>query len=210
MFESDKGVFSLNKSTPDTELSTGFVEKVLSSTEDSTKVNYVLRKVGFSDRQLAPIMSVDKPSLTNMGSLKVEKPKESFNKAVLKKWRSVEQNVAAMLETFEGIIRVEDVSAQNLGYDLRTWNRDDTVSYYEVKSVNSLGDAVSITNNEYSTANEYGDRYYLAIAQQNANDISVCFVRDPIRALNLTKRVVRWEWVASSYEGTIIAGDLES
>jgi len=127
-----------------------------------------------------------------------------------KKWRRVEQNVAALLETFEETKKVEDVSERNLGYDIKVLKRDGTENYYEVKSVSSLGDTISITNNEYSTANELGNSYYLAIAQQNIDDISVCFVCNPIKNLNLTKRVVRWKWIANDYEGFVVEGTLKT
>lgn len=204
LFETNDGVLSFQESAPDVGFTDEFIDKLLGSTDDSTKVNFVLRKVGFNDKQIAPVA----PEVFS-GQIDVKNTEKSFGKKTIKKWRSVEKNVAALLETLDNIDKVEDVSEQNLGYDIKTWSENGTESYYEVKSVNSLGDSISITNNEYSTANEYRQQYVLAIAQQNENSISVCFVRDPINNLDLVKRVVRWEWVANAYDGMVIEGNLE-
>ena len=209
LFDSDVGVFSIKTSLPSTILTDRFVEKILGDTEDSTKISYTLKKIGFNDKQLASIIPKQKPLFLEEISNSLSQENKVFKKKVIKKWRRVEQNVAALLETLKNTVKVEDVSEQNLGYDIKVLNKNGKESYYEVKSVNSLGDSISITNNEYSTANEYGERYYLAIVQQDDDEISVCFVRNPVKNLDLQKRVVRWEWVANSYKGEVVEGELE-
>ena len=122
-------------------------------------------------------------------------------KSVVKKWRTVEQNLGEILRSLDGVVNVIDVAAQNVGYDIETIMTDGTHRYYEVKSVDNMGNAFTMTNNEFSSAVQYKDKYYLAIVQQDESRIEVCFICDPINTLNMTKRVTKWEWYCSSYTG---------
>lgn len=125
-------------------------------------------------------------------------------KSVVKKWRTVEQNLGEILRSLDGVVNVIDVAAQNVGYDIETIMTDGTHRYYEVKSVDNMGNAFTMTNNEFSSAVQYKDKYYLAIAQQDESRIEVCFICDPISTLNMTKRVTKWEWYCSSYTGEFL------
>lgn len=122
-------------------------------------------------------------------------------KSVVKKWRTIEQNLGEILRGLDGVVNVIDVAAQNVGYDIETIMTDGTHRYYEVKSVDNMGNAFTMTNNEFSSAVQYKDKYYLAIVQQDESRIEVCFICDPISTLNMTKRVTKWEWYCSSYTG---------
>ena len=42
-----------------------------------------------------------------------------------------------------------------------------------IKSISDLGELISITNNEYSTAAKYKNDYYLAIASQSDSYINL-------------------------------------
>ncbi|MGV8083638.1 MAG: DUF3883 domain-containing protein [Coriobacteriia bacterium] len=137
------------------------------------------------------------------------KPQQIFSKPnSTKKWRSVEKNVAAIFEAVDGVVRVDDVSEQNLGYDIAATYLDGTKMFVEVKSVGSLGDTISVTNNEYSTAVQAGDQYCLAIAEQSTDSIAVCLVMNPCRSLRFQKRVTRWEWICNEYSGQRIESPL--
>lgn len=125
-------------------------------------------------------------------------------KSVVKKWRTVEQNLGEILRSLDGVVNVIDVAAQNVGYDIETIMTDGTHRYYEVKSVDNMGNAFTMTNNEFSSAVQYKDKYYLAIVQQDESRIEVCFICDPISTLNMTKRVTKWEWYCSSYTGEFL------
>lgn len=127
-----------------------------------------------------------------------------IKKFAIPKWRTVEKNVCTLLESMPNVKVVRDVSEQNLGYDIEVLMTDGKKQYYEVKSVEYLGASISITNNEYSTANQYGNNYYLAIANQTNDEIEVCFVQNPIQTLSLDKRAIKWEWICSNYNGQIV------
>lgn len=168
---------------------------------DTTSLAMLAKKIGISN----PISTLNQISPPKIEII----TEQHFKKYVIKKWRTVEKNVMAVLSQLDNIISVEDVSDRNIGYDLEAIGRDGERYFYEVKSVDSLGDMIAITNNEYSTANGYGERYYLAIAQQSDNAISVCFVQNPISTLSLTKRITKWEWICSEYKGTVMNCNLE-
>lgn len=137
------------------------------------------------------------------------KQKQFSKQDIIPKWRSVEKNVATVLQGLKGVSAVRDVSEQNLGYDLEVVLDNGEKQFIEVKSVNSLGDSISITNNEYSTANQYQKQFYLAITCQTDDSIEICLINDPIYTLPLTKRVVRWEWVCNQYKGEVIKKEFE-
>lgn len=122
-------------------------------------------------------------------------------KTNLTKWRSVELNVTELIKEFDDIKEAYDVSESNLGYDTKALDNNGNEVYYEIKSVNKLGDSIKITNNEYSQAHKYNNQYNLVIACQQSNYIEICIINNPIEKLNLTKRVVQWEWVCDEYEG---------
>ncbi len=125
------------------------------------------------------------------------------------KWRTVEKNVAALLELMPDIKTVNDVSNQNVGYDLEAVLQNGKKRYYEVKSVDSLGDGFTFTNNEYSTAVENNSEYYFAIACQTEDTLEVCFVANPIETLRFEKRAIRWEWVCREYTGEVLKAKLK-
>lgn len=131
-------------------------------------------------------------------------PKSLGSTSIVKKWRTVEENVAEVLRGMDNVANVIDVAARNVGYDIEVLMKDGTYQYYEVKSVDSMGMAFSMTNNEFSSAVQYKDQYYLAIVHQDNKHMEICFIRNPIDTLNMTKRVTRWEWYCSSYAGAIV------
>lgn len=122
----------------------------------------------------------------------------------VKKWRSVEENTIEVLREFDENVSVLDVAAQNVGYDIEAITTDGTHKYYEVKSVDNIGEPFSMTNNEFSAAVQYKEKYILAIVNQNDSYIEICFIKDPINSLSMTKRVTKWEWYCNSYNGDTI------
>ena len=170
------------------------------------------KRIGLKQDQLAmnnkPKEILIEPKNLNLDNVNILKKVSFSKKKSIKKWRSVEKNVAAVLELLDDIDYVIDVSVQNMGYDLEAILKDGKKRYYEVKSVIDLGELISITNNEYSTASKYKNDYYLAIAKQSDLCIEICFIQNPINNLELSKRVTRWEWICDEYEGEVITIEL--
>jgi hypothetical protein len=115
----------------------------------------------------------------------------------LKRWRTAEQNVAALLST-QLKAQVSDVSQSNLGYDLEVAYPDGTRDYVEVKSLDRQSGDFSLTNNEYAHAAMVGDNYVLALCKVEESKISWVLVRNPVKNLDLVRRCTRWEWACSS------------
>ena len=113
------------------------------------------------------------------------------------KWRTAEQ-LCVDLEREIGN-RATDVSSKNLGYDVLSESPDGTKRYIEVKSVRTLGDPIVLTNNEYTTAHQYGEEYFFLIVSQDDNQ-SYLYIQNPLKYSEcFEKRVRMWEWVFSNY-----------
>ena len=91
-----------------------------------------------------------------------------------------------------------DVTAANMGYDLEVMLESGVRIYIEVKSVSSFNEPFKITNNEYSSAHNFGDKYYLALVI-NDEPFQMKLVPDPINSLSFQKQVERWSWLCENY-----------
>jgi hypothetical protein len=133
------------------------------------------------------------------GSILVSQPSLAQHAAT--RWRRAETNLAAIIEREFQETKVEDVSRQNLGFDLLVKRRGSIIMRVEVKSVESFADAITLTNNEYSCAMENSDTYVLAIVRQLSEHIEVLFIERPLSQLAFNRRVVQWQWVCESVAG---------
>ena len=118
-------------------------------------------------------------------------------RSIAPKWKTAEQ-LCVDLEKEIGN-RATDVSSKNLGYDVISERPDGTKRYIEVKSVRTLGDPIVLTNNEYTTAHQYGEEYFFLIVSQDDNH-GYLYIQNPLQySDNFEKRVRMWEWVFSNY-----------
>ena len=116
----------------------------------------------------------------------------------LKKWRSGEQQVLALLNA-QGYT-LSDVTRQNLGYDLEGTTPEGNAILIEVKSIDYPGQVFTLTNNEVAVAGEKGEAYFLAIVRQSAEALEVALIQDPANQLEMTRRCRQWVWECSSYD----------
>lgn len=114
------------------------------------------------------------------------------------KWRSAEQQCLE-IEKYFGNTAV-DVSKQNVGYDIESTTPDGGKRYIEVKSIKEDG-SFSITNNEYTAAHQYGDKYYMCLLIQSAQNIQAIYIQNPIESISFEKRIKQWEWYCDTYSG---------
>lgn len=77
----------------------------------------------------------------------------------------------------------EDVSLQNLGFDIRSTDQNGNVRYIEVKSRAKYGEIV-LTQNEWFKAQRFGDDYYLYVVFNAGNNPELHIIRDPASNLN--------------------------
>lgn len=189
----------INKMQPS--LISALNDKNLEDFEKDNVVNVLLKNNRIEELNKTHIFSNSFYQRGNNSLKEKEMNKKSLNiRASISKWRAAETNLAAFLEIDEDVKKVIDVSKSNLGYDLEV-QRSNRTDYIEVKSVDKLGSTISLTNNEYSTAHELKDSYILAIVKQTNDGLEVCYIKNPIDTLQLTKRVTRCEWICDSYKG---------
>ena len=115
----------------------------------------------------------------------------------LKRWRSAEQQVLNLLAARGWT--VEDVSRQNLGYDIEGRTAEGEEAFVEVKAIDHPGQPFTLTSNEEAVARLKGARYRLAIVRQADSFLEVALVRDPVRQLNLTRQCRQWVWECAEY-----------
>ncbi|RLI81967.1 helicase [Archaeoglobales archaeon] len=142
-------------------------------------------------------LSVSMPKL--IGVAKVVAGDEMVSDAEIER---IGMEVAMAYERMHGR-NPEDVSALNLGYDIRSIGENE-VRYIEVKARATTGD-VALTPNEWFKAKRFGDQYYLYIVENAAINPMLYIIRNPAEKLEVIEKVesVRfvvpyseWKWKA--------------
>ncbi len=82
----------------------------------------------------------------------------------------------------------EDVSLQNLGYDIRSTAPDGTVRYIEVKARAHTG-SIALTPNEWFMAHRFGPDYWLYIVEHAAENPTLHLIQDPASKLRPEEEV---------------------
>jgi hypothetical protein len=99
----------------------------------------------------------------------------------------------------------ENVSAENLGYDIRSRGMDGEIRYIEVKARATTGD-VALTPNEWFKARRFRDEYWLYIVENTAINPVLYIIQNPAEKLEVVEKVetVRfvvpaeeWKWKGS-------------
>ena len=87
----------------------------------------------------------------------------------------------------------EDVSKNNLGFDVRSTDENKNVRHIEVKARAKVGTIV-LTTNEWYQASQMGDSYYLYViwnAKNNPNSIPI-IIQNPVKNLTVEKKIVSY------------------
>ncbi|MGC8725937.1 MAG: helicase-related protein [Thermoplasmata archaeon] len=95
----------------------------------------------------------------------------------------------------------EDVSDKNLGFDIRSIDKNGKVKYIEVKARAYKGD-IAISTNEWLNAKKFGDDYYLYVVW-NASDrekIELKIINNPSQNLKVMEKVESVRYIASADE----------
>jgi len=109
--------------------------------------------------------------------------------------------VAMSYERMNGRIP-EDVSALNLGYDIRSRGKDGEVRYIEVKARVRSGD-VALTPNEWFKAKRFKEQYWLYIVENAAINPTLYIINNPAEKLEVVEKVeavrfivpvTEWKW----------------
>ena len=95
--------------------------------------------------------------------------------------------VAMQYEAQQGRIP-EDVSFENLGFDIRSREPDGRVRYIEVKARAETG-PVSITQNEWFKAKRFQDDYFLYTVMNAAASPELYIIQNPAQNLNPDEKI---------------------
>ncbi len=88
----------------------------------------------------------------------------------------------------------EDVSAENLGFDIRSTDPKAAIRYIEVKARAATG-AIALTQNEWFKAKRFGDDYYLYVVFNASSQPQLFTVKNPAGNLAAVEKIelVRYE-----------------
>jgi len=92
----------------------------------------------------------------------------------------------------------EDVSAQALGYDIRSVDREGNYRYIEVKARARSG-AIALTPNEWVMANRLGEEYWLYVVEQAAGNPQLYLIQNPTACLQPDEQVEIVRYVVRSW-----------
>ena len=82
----------------------------------------------------------------------------------------------------------EDVSAENLGFDIRSTDESGKVRYIEVKARAQTG-AVALTQNEWFKAKRFGEEYYLYAVMNAAGKPQLYTIQNPAERLEPKEQI---------------------
>lgn len=204
LFTFNSGVKRISEVSKSEVVSEKFEGAIIESLTSSSDYGIFTKKMGLGENQLAINQRQEKTKEHIFNKDNNVKIHFSGKQSPIKKWRSVEENMVLILQTMKGVKEVHDVAARNMGYDLEVIFEDGKRNFYEVKSVDQIGDLISITNNEYSAAAELKNSYYLTIVSQSEEVFEICFIKNPTDTLNLNRRITRWEWTCEGYTGEVV------
>lgn len=197
LIPTNNGVFSARQVTSqDIQIK----EEIKCSISESTKANelsLVSQEIGINFNNIKMSTHTHKeqfsyPSNQNDVIVKINKP-------VVSKWRSAEQQCVE-LEAYFGNDAI-DVSKRNVGYDIESTMPNGNKRFIEVKLISNSGNSFTITNNEYTAAHQYGDRYFICLILQIEEIAKAIYIKNPLQNLKLEKRVRQWEWYCENYSG---------
>ena len=132
---------------------------------------------------------------------RLARQQQHSEKVITTKWRSAEIVAKEYLESLEEVLKVEDVSESNLGYDLEVFYKDNRKIYVEVKKVTSFNEPFKLTNNEFGYASKYGEDYYIALVIDNPFEIN--FISNPIAELECKRVVEKISWKFGDYTNNL-------
>ncbi len=90
----------------------------------------------------------------------------------------------------------QDVSAENLGFDIRSKLMDGTFRYIEVKARATTG-PVELTQNEWLKAKRFGSDYFLYVVLNAAKEPELYIIQDPANNLTPTERIESVRYLVS-------------
>ena len=186
------------------ELNRDFLQYVFDNA-DVSDLKMVFGKLGIAFNSVVEDKSFSQPcSPPQREHRDVSLPPFFKTQPALKQWRSAEQNAAEYIRAIRGVLTVNDMSKANLGYDLEVVLENKRKIFIEVKSVTTFSEPFRLTNNEYSSAHQYGEDYFVALVI-NGDPFQIRVIRNPVATVSLHKQCERWSWYCEDYGATLAA-----
>lgn len=177
-------------------LAAAFVERIVEKIGSPSELQRLIATM--SDAATAAHLLASQVATTTTQSSTQPAVTSQFQQVTLKRWRSAEQQVLSLLLAWNW--KVEDVSRQNLGYDIEGRTDEGEAVFVEVKSLDYPGQAITITSNEEAVARQKGKAYRLALVRQTNEYLEVAFIVDPANVLIMNRQCRQWVWECSAYE----------
>lgn len=123
-----------------------------------------------------------------MGIIRV-KPSEKINRAMQSdaEIEAIGMDIAMKYESDNGRLP-EDVSSQNLGFDIRSADKDGVARYIEVKARAQSGD-IALTQNEWFKAHRFKEDYYLYVVFNASKSPQLFIIQNPAERVHPDERV---------------------
>ncbi len=212
IFASDNKLTSLHDiNESGKKIDSSFLQLMLDNGISSKDIGQCLKKLGMShlyEQQFSEVLSQNGNSKKDNINDNQPNVRDWFNKTAastpnvvtssVQKWRSAEENTLAVLN--DNGFKLNDVSKQNLGYDLEGKDPNGDNIYIEVKSIDYVGQKFRMTNNEFAAAQYNQDKYYIAIVHQSAESLEIGLIKNPINNLTMNRQCIQWVWECSDYE----------
>lgn len=116
-------------------------------------------------------------------------PKENVNQA-MRSDKEIEMIGMRVAEEYEkrNARQPEDVSLENLGFDIRSTDAAGNVRYIEVKARAQLGD-VALTQNEWFKAKRFKEDYFLYVVLNASTNPELFIIQNPADTLNPEEQI---------------------
>lgn len=123
-----------------------------------------------------------------MGIIRV-KPSEKINRAMQSdaEIERIGMEIAMRYESNNGRIP-EDISSQNLGFDIRSTEQEGSIRYIEVKARAESGD-IALTQNEWFKAHRFKEDYYLYVVFNASKSPQLFIIQNPAERVHPDERV---------------------
>lgn len=206
LWQIDGRLVSLEEANQQTKpLADEFVEKVAEKASSSVELQRLLTTM--SDSATAARLIRVKELLETASQSLQSGSCQNTQQISLKRWRAAEQQVLSLLNARGW--KVEDVSRQNIGYDIEGLAENGEEAFVEVKAIDYPGQPFTLTGNEEVVARQKGKAYRLAIVRQTNEYLEVAFIEDPVNQLKLTRQCRQWVWECQGYAYSPERFDLE-
>jgi len=145
------------------------------------------------DRELSLTMSMPK----FIGAIRIEPLSETTDMTSDKEVEKIGMQIAMEYERNHGRIP-EDVSKENLGFDIRSRDKNE-IRYIEVKARAEIG-PVALTPNEWFKAKRFKDQYWLYFVYNVARKPRLVIINNPVENLKWKEKIEVVRFIIPSEE----------